>query len=104
MFNVYHQNETRLHKELRRHGITDLYICGLCTDICVGRLQGSRLLVTAIGASRYSGDCAGRAAAGLQDNTGGGRVQGHRSGEGCCYSAGDQGEPRAGGQQQGGGV
>ena len=59
--------------------------------------------MTAIRASRYSGDCAGRATAWLQDNTGGGRVQGHRSGEGCSYSAGGQGEPRAGGQQQGGG-
>ena len=65
---------------------------------------GPRSLVTAIRASRYSSDCAGRTATGLQDNTGGGRIQGHWSGEGCCYSAGDQGEPRAGGQQQGGGV
>ena len=31
------QNETSLNKDLRKGGIQDVFICGLCTDICVGK-------------------------------------------------------------------
>lgn len=30
------QTETKLRSELQKVGITDTYICGLATDVCVG--------------------------------------------------------------------
>ena len=29
-------NETSLNSDLKKHGITDLYVCGLAADVCVG--------------------------------------------------------------------
>lgn len=29
-------NETTLNSDLKKHGITDLYVCGLAADVCVG--------------------------------------------------------------------
>lgn len=29
-------NETTLNADLKKHGITDLYVCGLAADVCVG--------------------------------------------------------------------
>ena len=31
-------NETTLHSDLKRHGITEIYVCGLAADVCVGKL------------------------------------------------------------------
>ena len=28
-------NETSLNQDLKKHGITDLYVCGLAADVCV---------------------------------------------------------------------
>jgi nicotinamidase-related amidase len=28
-------NETKLRNELEKRGVTDLYICGIATDVCV---------------------------------------------------------------------
>ncbi len=28
-------NETTLNKDLKKHGVTDLYVCGLAADVCV---------------------------------------------------------------------
>ena len=33
------QNESILNKELKRNDVTDVYVCGLCTDICVGKVN-----------------------------------------------------------------
>jgi len=30
-------NETTLDGDLKKHGITDLYVCGLAADVCVGK-------------------------------------------------------------------
>jgi nicotinamidase/pyrazinamidase len=30
-------NETTLNADLKKHGITDLYVCGLAADVCVGK-------------------------------------------------------------------
>lgn len=30
-------NETTLNSDLKQHGITDLYVCGLAADVCVGK-------------------------------------------------------------------
>lgn len=32
-------NRTILHSELIKRGITDLYVCGVATDFCVGKLR-----------------------------------------------------------------
>ena len=32
----YFQNESTLNEELQKEGITDLFLCGLATDVCVG--------------------------------------------------------------------
>jgi nicotinamidase-related amidase len=32
-------NETTLHNDLKKHQITDVYVCGLATDVCVGNLS-----------------------------------------------------------------
>ena len=37
-----------LNKELRKHGVTDLYVCGLCTDVCVGSIYVVRMQMTDI--------------------------------------------------------
>ncbi len=37
-FNTHSLKETELHAELQTEGITDLYMCGLAYDICVGKL------------------------------------------------------------------
>lgn len=29
-------SETRLYKELVRKSVTDIFVCGLATDVCVG--------------------------------------------------------------------
>ena len=29
-------NETSLDKDLKQHQITDIYVCGLAADVCVG--------------------------------------------------------------------
>ena len=29
--------ETKLRSELKKRGVTDIYICGIATDICVGK-------------------------------------------------------------------
>lgn len=34
-------NETTLNADLKKHGITDLYVCGLAADVCVGNLFDS---------------------------------------------------------------
>ena len=44
----FSQNETVLNKELRKHGVTDLYVCGLCTDVCVGSIYVVRMQMTDI--------------------------------------------------------
>lgn len=31
-------NETTLNNDLKKLGITDLYVCGLAADVCVGKL------------------------------------------------------------------
>ena len=31
-------NETSLHKDLQKYNITDIYVCGLAADVCVGNL------------------------------------------------------------------
>ena len=30
-------NETTLDGDLKKHSITDLYVCGLAADVCVGK-------------------------------------------------------------------
>lgn len=35
-FNNQKGNETTLNEDLKNEGITDLYICGLAYDVCVG--------------------------------------------------------------------
>ena len=37
-FNNYRLNETDLHYQLEKEKITDLYICGIAYDVCVGKL------------------------------------------------------------------
>lgn len=32
-------NETSLNSDLKKHGITDLYVCGLAADVCVGKIR-----------------------------------------------------------------
>jgi nicotinamidase-related amidase len=32
-------NETTLHNDLQKHNITDLYVCGLAADVCVGNYR-----------------------------------------------------------------
>jgi len=36
-FNNYRLNETDLHYQLEKEKITDLYICGIAYDVCVGK-------------------------------------------------------------------
>ena len=40
IYNTFHhlhfQNESTLNEELQKEGITDLFLCGLATDVCVG--------------------------------------------------------------------
>jgi nicotinamidase/pyrazinamidase len=30
-------NETTLNSDLKKNGVTDLYVCGLAGDVCVGK-------------------------------------------------------------------
>lgn len=32
-------NETTLNVDLKKHGITDIYVCGLAADVCVGKIE-----------------------------------------------------------------
>lgn len=36
-FNQFKMSETDLDTDLKREGITDLYVCGLAYDVCVGK-------------------------------------------------------------------
>ncbi len=32
-------NETTLNRDLKKHDINDIYVCGLAADVCVGNLN-----------------------------------------------------------------
>ena len=36
--------ETKLRRELEKHLVTDVYICGIATDVCVGEFKKKRIL------------------------------------------------------------
>lgn len=38
-------NETTLNADLRKHGVTDLYVCGLAADVCVGMLNQEKFFL-----------------------------------------------------------
>lgn len=42
-YNTHRLNETELHSQLQAENITDLYICGLAYDVCVGKFSKEML-------------------------------------------------------------
>ena len=37
-------NETQLYRDLKKRCITDIFVCGIATDVCVGKYTGSKNL------------------------------------------------------------
>ena len=72
------QNESILNKELKRNDVTDVYVCGLCTDICVGRNEFMFMIIKVL-MFFSSLNCVWCPRPWLQSHLGGGCLQGDKS-------------------------
>ena len=72
------QNESILNKELKRNDVTDVYVCGLCTDICVGSRMNLFMIIKVFFSSL---NCVRCPRPWLQSHLGRGCLQGDKSGK-----------------------